>query len=440
MSELVATATSLLRSAREAGAVDVEVMAESVIQRSFRDGADGRSRGRPRSWTSLSLRVRDARGALGAVTARSPSSTALVALVANAMQRAALAEPDPTTAPVGRLDIADRGLGILDQRLKGIGDADRAEVAHQNVEGVRGGADGIRPVSFAYLEEQRERVVQTTAGVSAAVASTRFSLDGSVVDESTGEVLSDSVQSRHFADVASVPLGVDMARRLASFRIRAERPSGDCALLLDPIAVARLLPALVPAFQARLIESGRSFLSGLMGQRVAAPRLHIIDDPGLSGALATRAFDDRGVPPVAIPLLREGIAGGMYLGPELAAARGLRPTGHAHADGSLWTGNLVVRPGSRSRNMLLPDQGRHVAVEDILDLSGVDLRAGTLDLPVRALCMDGPKVLGCAGTARLRCSIQELLTSVVDICSDQSRFRDVDACTWIIYGVQLSDA
>lgn len=437
MSELRAFNAGLAQAARDAGAVDVEVLSELVIRRAFQDGAQGRARGRPFRSTTVTLRVRDGRGAPGLVTATDPSPGALVELARSAVARAGAAQPDPLAGPPERLDVAERGLGIQDVRLPTIEDADRAEVPQSNVEGATGVADGIVAARFSYVEEQRERALHSSNGVIAVEPSTCFLLEGVVQDERTGVTLTDSVQSRHFADVASVPLGVDLARRLAAFRTEAAPPPGECALLLSPVAVARLLPALVPAFAAEAIEAGRSFLSGRLGQRVASARLHLIDDPGLSGALRTRAFDDRGVPPMAVPLLREGMSGGVYLGPELARSRGLRPTGHRRADGGLWPGNLVLRPGSRSRNMLLPDLGRHLAVDDFLDLDGIDLARGTLDLPVRTLVMNGPEVVGCAGVARLTCAIPTLLQAVTDLCSDQERIRDVDACTWITHGLAL---
>lgn len=438
MSELKAMNATLVQAAREAGATEVEVLSESVIRRTFHDGVDGRGRGRPNRGSSVRLRVRDARGAVGMVQANDPSPGALAELARAAVARASAAAPDPDGGPPDRLDLGERGLGIMDVRLPTIEDADRAEVTQVNVEGASGVAPGVRAQRFSYLEEQRERCVHTTAGVIASEPSTRFLLEGQVLDERTGLVLTDSVESRHFADVASVPLGVDMARRLLPFRQPLPPPDGARALLFNPSAVARLLPALVPAFSAEAIEAGQSFLAGRLGQRVASPRLHLIDDPGMPGALQTRAFDDRGVPPMAVPLLKEGMSGGVYLGPALARRRGLRPTGHARGDGSLWPGNLILRPGSRSRNMLLPDLGRHLAADEVLDPAGIDPVRGTVDLRLRLLVMEGPEVKGSAGVGRLRCTIPELLQAVTDLCSDQERVRSVDVCTWITHGLTLT--
>ncbi len=431
-------AATLLQACRDAGAADAEVLVTEGTITVLSCDRGGRSRSAPRDTWAASVRVVDGRGAVGRIELSGGKRLDPRKAAQQALDRAAAASPDPADGPPVRLDVPERGLGILDLRLEAMDDEARTEVIELNLEGAEGAAEGVEPESFTYRERVQTRSFRSTNGVVAVEQSSRFELTGQVRDTRSGQVLTDSVHSRHFADVASVPLGVDLCRRLAGYGVEAPLPTGNVALLLDPIAVARLLPVLAPAFSGEVIEAGRSFLAGRLGQRIASSRLHIIDDAAAAGALETRAFDDRGVPAMPIPLLREGVCGSTYRGPRLARQRNQRPTGHERADGSLWPGNLVVRSGTRSRNMLLPDLRAHVAIADLLDLGGVDLVQGTLDLPVLALAMDGPQVVGCAGQRRLQCTITDLLSAVVHVCSDQQRIRDVDACTWILEGVALS--
>lgn len=429
---------TLLQACRDAGAAEVEVLIEDVQSRGvFRDGT-GRGRRPPAfRWTCV-VRVLDERGALGVLRTDGRLKDGPAGIARRAMELARLASAQADLGPPLRLDLPGRGLGILDPRLAALEDTDRNEVVDDNSASIRGLYEGITPLSVAYEEERIERSYKSTNGVVGTETSSLFTLKVRLRDSIAGTELVDHIESRHFADVASVPLGIELARRLFSYRRKGELPGPGRAVLVDPVAVARLLPALVPAFSAERIEAGTSFLRGRQGERIGSPRLHLIDDPGLTGALRTRAFDDRGVPPMAVPLLREGLMGSTYLGTTLARGRRQRPTGHERHDGSVWPGNLIVRAGTRSRNMLLPELGPHLAIADVTDLAGVDLVAGTLDLPVMALVMDGPEAVGCAGPRRLRCSIPELLGAVVDVCSDQERIRDVDACTWICEGLTLT--
>lgn len=432
MSDAKALSLSVFLAAREAGAADVEVLIDSVQQRLFQEGSAGRIRGRARAESRVSLRVRDGRGGLGVVSAVDPAPLALAELANAAMGRAAQALPDPLEAPPERFDVSERGLGIFDLRAPNLEDGDRLEAIGQGMEGLGAGLEAVR---FVYQEEERTRFFHCTNGLCVQERSTTYSLEGLVRDRETGEESSERLESRHFADVASVPLGVDLARRLKVRRTRVPAPV-DCALLVGPAAVARLIPALLPAFSAEAMARGESFLAGRVGERIGSGRIHLIDDASLSGALRTRAFDDRGVAPSPVTLLREGILSGCYVGAALARSRGVRPSGHERLDGSLNHGNLLLRSGSRTRNMLLPELGHHLAIEEILDLSGVDLSTGRLDLPVQVLVMDGPHVQGTAGVGRLQVGVVELLSAVTELCSDQERVRETDGSTWILHGVR----
>lgn len=428
----------LLSACRDAGAVEAEALVDECEVYGVAEDTSGRSRRAPSYAWSCAVRVRDGAGREAVVTAAGRLVDGPAALAKAAMAAAAVAPVLSDGGPALRLDVQDRGLGILDLRLPTIEDEDRVETVELNMDGARGVVDGVDPVSFVYEEQRRSRHFAATNGIAVREESSTFTLTGTLRDRrNDGLVLVDRIESRHFADVASVPLGVDLARRLAGYRVTQARSETENGVVVDPLVVAQLLPALAPAFSAERIAAGGSFLAGRLGQAIGSARLHIIDDPGLPGALRTRSFDDRGVPPMAVPLLREGVAESTYLGPRLARQRRQRPTGHERLDGSLWSGNLIVRSGTRSRNMLLPEMGPLLALVDILDLSGVDLVKGTLDLPVRAARMEGAEILGGLGVLRLQCTIEELLRSVVDVCSDQERIRDVDACTWICQGLRV---
>jgi predicted Zn-dependent protease len=151
--------------------------------------------------------------------------------------------------------------------------------------------------------------------------------------------------------------------------------------------------------------------------------------------MATRGFDERGVPPVSINLIKEGRAAGLYQGLGAAESVDARPSGHERTDGSIWPGNLVVRPGSRSRNMLFPDLGTFVLVAEITDAGGVDPATGEIDIGALVFVADASGELGCAGVHRLRCTTDELLSGVQRICNDQQRHGIVDTATWIVNGI-----
>ena len=228
---------------------------------------------------------------------------------------------------------------MFDRRQANIEDADREEAVNENIEDARSIA-GVEPIAFRYTEVLRDRAVQASIGPQAAEQSTHYTLTGKV---GNGEhVVEQSVQSRLFADVASLPLGADLANQVLRYRAPADRPEQPLPIVIDPRVIARIMAAALPAFDRRLIDEGKSFLTE--GRRVGSEKLHAIDDARMPGGFCSRAFDARGVPSLDLPIIREGVVGALYQDTELARELNSRPSGHEGTDGC-WPGNLVLRAG-----------------------------------------------------------------------------------------------
>ena len=195
---------------------------------------------------------------------------------------------------------------------------------------------------------------------------------------------------------------------------------------------------IIPAFDAVRIQRRESFLSDRFGTRIGPSWLHLVDDATLPSGLQTRSFDDRGVSPVPLPLIREGVASSVYLDPIQARKRDVRPTGHVRFDGQLWAGNLLLRPGSRSRNMLFADLGRYLTALDFVEPPQLDLTSGALSMKVW-LYLDGiDRGRGRLGAWQINTTVFALFDSLTALASDQTRMGMVDTCTWITEGLPLS--
>ena len=434
MSEVKQTPGALVRLAQRRGAVAAEALVASSDQRSWRTGLAAPER---KQASLMALRVYVDGGGVGEATRGSLQDEGLSALVDEALAQGRQAAPDPYGGPSHRLDIATRGLGILDSRQVHLTDPDRAEVLEWNADGARELLPDGHTAAFTYRELLDQRAYASSRGVEASESSTRFGLLGQVYREGL-PLLSGENASRTFADIASRPLGVDLARLVGAMDRRAACPDGAPPLVLSPLFVSQLLPEVAMAFDREKVEAGSCFLAGRMGARIASPLVHILDDGGLPGALATRAFDDRGVPPSVIPLVREGVAHGLYQGVERARQREQRPSGHCALGGGLWLGNLVVRPGTRTRNMIFPELKAFVVVEAAVGRVQVDLRSGAVSATVRAFRGEGQGIIGYCGELLLRCPLESLLTSVVELASDHERHGIVDSPSWVLRGPALS--
>lgn len=433
-------ANQLLVRARSAGAqgAEVSLARDSVLRLQGGGRRPTVLDGGPRVGVHVTMRVYGDGGALGAASGALTSVASADALVDQALHAMAAAEPNPLQGPTARYDVMLRGLSMDDPRHEFIDDEMRREVLSTNEDALRH-HPGVTGGGFVYAERRIERLYASSRDIQLAEVGTRYDLSGAVRMTADAAVsYQGALSSRHFADVASVPLGVDLARRALSHSRRAPVPAAGGVVVFDSRAMATLLRSFVLAFDAERVADGTSFVARAMARPLGSSKVHLVDDAGLTGALQTRAFDERGVPPMALPLIREGEVGSFYLDPEGGRRRDLRPTGHVRADGKLWPGNLILRPGSRTRNMIFPDLGRFLLIDDLPESGGVNLATGALDFQVRPLVYEGTDCLGSAGPMRLRSTVADLLSGVVDLASDHERVAEVDACTVVVEGLSLT--
>ncbi len=439
MSELKRLTGRLMNRARDRGVAGIELLlsSQSTLTLSSHNLYVPPT---PTPHRAVQIRVYQAKGKVGVAHGRFDSEPDLEVLLASALARAETAEPDDLEAPPDRMDISERGLGMQDPRQATLEHAWREEVLTSNENACRSMGANLVPGEFTYSEMVEERSFMSSRGVEALEASTLYRLKGSarIVDRPDVDIAGEVV-SRHFADVASVPLGTDLAKRALALERTAKLPDRKLPIIFEPRTVAKLMPRISLAFDHHSVVSKKSFLHGRMGASIASDKLHLIDDATMPGALATRAFDDRGVSPMVLSLIREGHAASEYLSPYHARQLNTRPTGHTRIDDTPWPGNLVIRPGARSRNMIHAELGPYLIVEDILNTAGIDPRSGRIDVPVRLALGETGQVHGFIGVRRINLPCEEVFKKIVEMGSDQERYGTVDACSWVLEGLTFEE-
>lgn len=448
MSSLSPIVEQLTAAAQQQGALAAEAYLQHERIQQWRFAGLTRGRSKPEITSSdddeviLSLRVYLKGGQLGTATCRTDALSKLNvdSVLSAALTAAEGAAADPLVGPAMRLDIPTRGMEIDDPRRGKMTDEDRREIISWNVGACRSTSPRIRPQRFVLSERWQERAFSSSRGVSAAECSTYYGLDGCVFSTARPDrLLAGRMDSRHFSDVASRPLGAELAVRLEAGERAARKPADALPIVIEPLLVAQLMSMITPAFDAARIQRGESFLRDRFGTRIGPSWLHMVDDATLPSGLQTRSFDDRGVSPVPLPLIREGVASSVYLDPREARKRDVRPTGHVRFDGELWPGNLLLRPGSRSRNMIFADLGRYLTALDFVEPPQLDLTSGALSMKVW-LYLDGiDRGRGRLGAWKIDTTVFELFDSLTTLASDQTRMGMVDTCTWITEGLPLSE-
>jgi PmbA protein len=357
--------------------------------------------------------------------------------VRKAVAAAASAAPQLHGGPADRYDITTRGLGIDDVRYPDIQLEDREEVALINDEACAA-EPGVQCLGCVYEDARTTRAFASTRGVEVISYDTLYSVH---LQARLGErSLAHIAEARNFANVGSLPFGVDLSRRLTSLAGSDETPkvglpAGDLPLILESRVVAWIIERLGPVFSQEAVASGKVFISNHLGERLGSNKVHLMDDPGLHGGLRTRAFDDRGVPPMALPVIREGLQAGLFYGVEQARAEDIRPTGHRW-EGSLSPGNLILLAGNRSRTQMLSEVPSSICFDHID--GKLDLRTGKLDVSGPAFLLEKGRRVGVIDRVRIKTDVVTLLSGVQEFSSDQERIGAVDCATALVVGVPLA--
>ncbi len=366
-------------------------------------------------------------GSMG-MAASAPSNAG--SAVASAVAAAGDGTPDATAGPVrGLRQIDYRELGIDDRRWPNIEMADRMDVVVSAERGARVDSR-VHTHPFEWTDSRTRRQFGSTANVMLEEFATRFRCSGGVRVAGDDAVigLTDFVEGRSFATVSSLPFGANMAKRALRLLDDRIEISGPVRVMFGPRATAALFTAMADAF----VSGKPTFMSD---GTALHKRIHLLDDGALPGALRSTAFDDRGVSPVPVVVLKNGRLDQKYKTPVTARGKDERATGHWF-DGALRPNNLILRGGTRSINAVLSERS-DVPTLEVHDLAGVEkIKWGTgkADLIAYGNFRKGNERLGSVAGVRLRGNLAEVLAQLVDVTSDTDRMGHIDASGMLVDG------
>lgn len=310
---------------------------------------------------SLSVRAfrRGGRGAF-AVHEITEAAARRAGRMAAALARAAAPDPDWRSLPGP--EAAEEVEGLFDPRLAGARTAMVLELAGALLERAAAAAPGCKVSGSVGVSarggafanslglEHASRATSVSAGCLAVIR--RGSQAGSFYDFDTG---------RRLADVDLPAAGAAAAEGAARyFGGRSLRP-GPMPVVLGPLAAAALIESLAAAASAESIQRRRSFLTGMLGRRVASPLLHVADDGRVPAGLYSSARDSEGAPRRRLVVIADGVLAELLHNSYTAGKAGCRTNGHAAGRACAPT-NLRPRPGEASAADIIRDTRRGLYV------------------------------------------------------------------------------
>lgn len=308
------------------------------------------------------------------------SPAAIDALVERAVAMARIAPENPWAglAPEEALmrgslpdcDLADPAGEPDPERLRAMALA--AEDAARAVPGVTNSEGGTAAANSSAA------ALATSHGFTGGVFATGYSLSASVLAGEGDRMQRDYAwhSARYLTDLEGAEdIGTRAGVRAVARLDPALLPSGPMPVLFDPRVAGSLISHLTSGMSGPAIARGRSFLKTREGERLFPDTISIVEDPLRRRGLRSRPFDGEGLPTREGRLVDRGVIGGWLCDAASARQLGRAPTGHASGGGGVSTGNLILLPGSISRDALMADIADGVLVTELIG-QGVDALTG----------------------------------------------------------------
>ena len=184
--------------------------------------------------------------------------------------------------------------------------------------------------------------------------------------------------SKVLADFDHIVVGKEAGKRAVNMLGSQKIESATLPILLDPdSSMGTIAPIISSGINAFNVFNRTAYFVDKIGDAIASDNLTITDDPFYPGGVDSSAFDDEGVIPNKLELVKDGILNTYITDSYTAPLVGLENTGHA-SRGSFATRpkpstySLDIKAGETAKDTLLEDlkEGILLIGSSIVDMSG----------------------------------------------------------------------
>lgn len=229
---------------------------------------------------------------------------------------------------------------------------------------------------------------------------------------------------RDYAALDADAMAREAAGEAVSMLHAQQVPSGAYPVVIDNRTMCDLLRVFCSAFSAETAQEGKSLLQGKLNQPVAAECVSIVDDPLLPGGLASRPFDDEGVPSRRNAVVEKGVFRLFLQSLKTARKDGVPTTGNAHKGSyasvvTVAPTNFFLEKGALSLDALLARMGEGLLITDLAGLhSGADAVSGDFSLLAKGYRIQGGRRVAPVEQITLAGNFLQLLRDVCAVGDD----------------------
>jgi PmbA protein len=374
-----------------------------------------------------------AEGRLGFAYAADPSVDEVRQTVERARENAALATPDEHNAlpdaasyePIDCLYFAEQASMPPEAKVAIALDLERVATTTD---------PRVAKVEACSFGDAVGRIrVASTSGVSAGFERTGCWCVAVTLAERDGETQTGySFQVAHrVADLDPDGVAREAATRAARMLGATKPTTQRVPVLLDPFAASSFLGVLAGALSADAVQKGRSLFAELVGERVGAEALTLVDDGRLLRGPAASPFDDEGVPTGRTELITAGRLNGFLHNTYTSRRGGTVSTGNASRAGyrstpGVGTSNFFVEPGNRSFEELLERAEGGVLVQEVSGVhSGANPISGEFSVGATGLRISSGALGEPVREMTIASTVPDMLHAVTTVGSDLRFFSSV---------------
>jgi PmbA protein len=238
----------------------------------------------------------------------------------------------------------------------------------------------------------------------------------------------------------------EIAKEAAERALRmlgATRPaSGQYRAVLENGAAAELLSVLAPSLLLSQVAKGKSILAGKVGERVAAERVTVADDPLDPQGGGADPFDGEGTPSRCRELVADGALKGFLADAFWGRKAGTGTTGACRRPGpkqppAPGISSLRIAPGDLPLAGLCEAAGDGILLTEFLGIHTADPVSGDFSVGASGIRIAGGLPAGPLHGFAVSGNVLGLLRAVEAVGSDFRWFGNVGAPSLLVQGVAV---
>lgn len=379
------------------------------------------------------------------------SKASLDRLVERALAMAQATSEDPATGLPER-DLLGRyagDLALYSDDVTKISTDDRISMARRAEEAALGADSRIRNSEGAWFEAScGSKTYANSLGFVASYPSSYCAIAVSSIAQANGG-RSDGMQRDYWYSASRSARGLEspesVGRKAAERALRKlggrKVPTCQVPIVFDPETARSILGHLFEAVRGDSIYRSASFLTDKLGERVANPKVSILDDGLRPGGFGSRPFDDEGVPTSVTPVIEAGVLRNYLLNCYAARKLGLRTTGNASRGlaGPPGVGpkNFYLAAGKDSPDDIIRSVDNGLYITELIGF-GVNIVTGDYSRGAGGLWIEKGKLTFPVEEVTIAGNLAEMLERVEAIGSDLEFRNALAAPTLLVTGMTVA--